>query len=254
MAGTLGMKGMRFDDFCYIVEENLVYNNTFFGGESHHIEMVLKNSGANSCANARVNNNVIANNILYKSWGLTNDVGNRAGELLLFLYDASAEANWIEPDQRDPHVSPSSTNWGGNQFFNNCMRKDGYDADWGQTIIYVQDSDYGGQYTFSIADIHNDDPIAWQNNIGDIPQLFSENPDAYGTGWWHLSPTSPCVDRGRIIDDYNGAHVESLFPGEGWGNLTYLGTAPDIGAHESDGSNPAPLSAPNQNRLQPAPR
>jgi hypothetical protein len=47
-----------------------------------------------------------------------------------------------------------------------------------------------------------------------------------------------------VYDD-NGAYVESLHPGYGWGNLSYAGTAPDIGAHESNGENPTPLSGPN---------
>ncbi len=248
MAGALGMKGMRFEDFCYIVQNNLVYNNTFFGTQSDNLELVVKNTGANACADARMNDNFFANNIFYKSWGLTADVGSRAGELKLYLYDASAEHNWITPDQSG--VSPASTHWGGNRFYHNLMRKDEHPADWNQVIIYAMDGDYGSIYTYSIADAQNNDPIAWRNNIGDIPQLLSEDPDAVYEGWWRIMPGSPCVDRGTIVDETNGAYVESLHPGYGWAGLDYSGTAPDIGAYETDLENPAPLSTPVQGRLQ----
>lgn len=252
MSGTLGMKGMRFEDFCYIVESNLVYNNTFFGGQAEHLELVVKNTGANACADARLNDNFFANNIFYKSWGNTTDVGSRAGELKLYLYDASAEHNWLDPDAAG--VSPASTHWGGNSFWNNCIRKDGHDANWGEAIVYAEDAEYGGIFTYSIPAIQVNDPLAWRANIGDVPMIASEFPDAYGPGWWRLNPGSPCVDRGTLVDDANGAYVESMHPGYGWGNLDYLGTAPDIGAHESDGENPAPLSAPLQRRIVPPTR
>lgn len=254
VGGSLGMKGMRFEDFCYQVVGNIVYNNTFFGGQSHHLGLVVKNTGVNSCADARLNDNLYANNILYKSWGRTADVGSRSGELLCYLYDTNTEHNWIEPDQSDPHVSPSTTHWGGNRFFNNCIRKDGQAADWEQAIIYVQDHDYGVTYTFSIADAQADDPVVWRNNRGDIPGLMSEDPDGYGPGWWYLATDSPVIDRGVVVNDTNGEYVESLYPGYGWGGLGHLGTNPDIGAFESDGENPAPLTAPLQNKLEPGTR
>ena len=248
IAGSLGMKGMRFDDFCYEVYSNYVYNNTFFGGQSEHLELVVKNTGINACADARLNDNVFANNIFYKSTGYTSDVGSRAGELKLYLYDASPEHNWIDPDQSG--VSPATTHWGGNMFWNNCIRKDGHDADWNEVVVYAEDAEYGGIYTYSIDDIQSNDPVAWAANTGVDPQIASEYPDAYGMNWWYLQLQSPLIDRGMVVQDPNGSYVEELFPGQGWGNLGYLGTAPDIGAHESNGENPAPLSAPNQNRLK----
>jgi hypothetical protein len=248
VAGSISLKGMVYQDFCFIVENNLVYNNTCFGGQGSHLNLVVINEGVNSCPEARVNNNTFANNIFYKSWGNTADVGNRAGEVLLFLYNANEDGNWIEPDQSG--VSPSSTHWGGNLFYHNIIRKDEHPEDWEQAIIYLEDSDYGGFTTYSIAGVEANDPLAWFNNYGDIPQILSEDPDALYNDWWRLLPTSPCIDRGMVVNETNGAYVNAQHPGFGWADLEYLGTAPDIGAYETDVENPAPLSIPVQGRLQ----
>jgi hypothetical protein len=63
------------------------------------------------------------------------------------------------------------------------------------------------------------------------------------SGWWYLRDTSPCIDAGIPIHDNIGAHVRSLYPDYGWGDLIYLGSAPDIGANEF-GESEVPLSAP----------
>jgi hypothetical protein len=104
-----------------------------------------------------------------------------------------------------------------------------------------------------MAAIQSEDPVAWHDNITDNPLLASENPNAYGVlnGWWRLRPGSLCIDRGAIINDTIGAYVNSLYPGYGWGNLSYSDARPDIGAAESNGENPAPLSPPSQNPLKP---
>ena len=65
------------------------------------------------------------------------------------------------------------------------------------------------------------------------------------------SDTEPTkIDFGSIqVSDANGATVQGLYPGYGWGTLPYSGTAPDMGAYEFGGENPAPLSGPNINIL-----
>ena len=68
-------------------------------------------------------------------------------------------------------------------------------------------------------------------NITDRPQLLSEDP-VNVTNWWYLLATSPCIDAGVVVNDWIGAYVESRYPGYGWGNRSYVGTAPDIGAFE----------------------
>jgi hypothetical protein len=135
-------------------------------------------------------------------------------------------------------------------FWNNCIRKDGHDENWGEAIVYAEDAEYGGIFTYSVAGIQANDPVAWAANVGLDPRLASEFPDAYGQNWWYLQSQSPLVDRGMVVQDPNGAYVENLFPGYGWDDLGYLGSAPDVGAHESNGENPAPLSAPAQGRLR----
>ena len=59
--------------------------------------------------------------------------------------------------------------------------------------------------------------------------LFVDGPGAN----FELTSESPAIDAGIVVDDFNGAYVESLCAGCGWGNLDFQGDAPDIGAIES---------------------
>lgn len=246
--------GGGFGGTCMIVDSTLVYNNTFFNCAGNSLKLLVNNTnGSFSCVDASCRDGIYANNIFYKSTGMTPDV-NRAAEIKLWLYDANEENNWIDPDVAG--TLPSSTHFGGNKFYNNVIRKDGHDETWNQAIVYAQQPSMGSTLTWSIAQIQALDPSAWFNNIGLDPLLVNEFPDAYGqfNGWWALRAGSPCIDRGAQVNDYIGAYVNSLYPGYGWGNLTYRDAAPDIGAYEVNGENPSPLSNPIQHRLGPGPR
>ena len=254
---SIDLCAQRLVGYDFKVDSCLIYNNTFFNSESHNLFIGPFNDGTYSWDGASTNGNIIANNIFYKSHGLTTDVGNRAGEFKLYLHWANDAHNWIDPDQSPP-PSPASTHWGGNRFFNNCIRKYAEKGDYDTLIIYSEDADYdgtlsGGNRIYSLAAIQAEDPIAWHDNITDNPGLASENPNSYGVinGWWHLRPQSTCINAGAMINDTVGAYVNSLYPGYGWGNLSYSDARPDIGASESNGENPAPLSPPSQNPLKP---
>lgn len=250
---AIGIKAAGWGGTCQITDSTLLYNNTFFGCKGQSVLILVNNTGAYSCATAHNWGSQIANNILYKSWGVTPDVGNREAELSLYLYDSNEPNNWIDPDARG--TSPASTHFGGNKFYHNVIRKDGHPPDWNQAVVYVEDADYGGISTFSLGGLESLDPVAWFANTGADPMLMSESPDSYGLfdGWWRLRSNSPCIDSGARIRDTNGSYVESLYPGYGWRDLSFAGTAPDIGAHEYTSEDPAPFLGPHQNRLQPIP-
>jgi hypothetical protein len=225
--------GGNFGTTCFRSDSNMVYNNTFFHSGGNSIKLLTNNTnGDYGCAGASVVDAVFANNILYRSTGVTPDVDGHYSEIKLYLRDANNTHNWVNPDVAG--TLPSSTHFGGNEFYNNLIRKDGHDETWDQTIVYTQQASLGSTLHWSLAQIEALDPIAWHNNIGLNPLLSSEYPDVYGlyNGWWELQAASPCVDAGAAINDTIGAHVNSLYPGYGWGNLTYYGSAPDIGADE----------------------
>ena len=239
----IGVEAQSVIGYHNIADGNMIYNNTIYGCHKYNYMMLVKNWGSPDCSAER---NTIVNNIFYKSHGYVDDSNGRDPEIQINLYDANDAHNWCDPNTSG--CMPNGTNWGWNTFHNNCIRRNEQGADYYRLIIWARDATYGGGWNdFSLSTAQYTDPIAWANNIGEDPRLTNEYPDAYGltNGWWYLQADSPCIDAGIPVYDTLGAYVESLYPGYGWGNLSYAGAAPDIGAHEFDGENPAPLSGPN---------
>jgi hypothetical protein len=226
--------------FHYIVNNNLIYNNTVFSSW-YSLGILVKNWASPDCA---CENNTIVNNVFYRGTLTMSD--GREPEININVYDANSAHNWCDPNASQ--CLPTGTHWGGNIFHNNCIRRNSLGAEYNELIIWARDQDYGGGWTdWSLNSVQSSDPVAWTNNHSLDPMLRSESPDAFGltNGWWQLQDGSPCIDAGIPVYDEIGAYVESLHPGFGWGNLTYVGSAPDMGAHESGSEDEAPLSGPN---------
>lgn len=204
-------------------DSNLIYNNTIYHNKWGYGNLMVQavNVGVS------VSNNLIANNIIYKSWG----------------WGGGTACMSVE----DPYASPEVLvhNEGGvvenNVFKNNLIRK------WASTSVYdtlvVVNP---GCNRYNLEEIEAFDPQHWYDNISDRPMLISEDPDGFGlySDWWHLRDDSPCIDRGAFVDDWIGAYVESRYPGYGWGNRSYSGARPDIGAHEYSLETTWPLPPP----------
>ncbi|RJR31544.1 MAG: right-handed parallel beta-helix repeat-containing protein [Candidatus Latescibacterota bacterium] len=247
----------------YNCDSSLVYNNTIFGTRGYDLHLLVNNTGAAGGSTSHAWDTRVANNIMYKGHGRNPDFGSSTNPyysvLKLWLYDALPQYNWVNPDERG--VLPSSTHFGGNKFFHNCMLKDSVGADYYRTIAYAGSSAEGNpSIGWSVNAAQTLDNVAFFGNIEVDPLLASELPGSVGvfSDWWHLRENSPCIDAGAVVNDHNGAYVESYYaargePGYGWGNLPYMGAAPDIGAHEFTGENPAPFFGPRQNRVQPLP-
>ncbi len=230
--------------FDYIADDNLVYNNTVFGCR-YSLGIAVSNAGDPNCS---VENNGFFNNIFYGSTGVAEDSGGREVEVTVDLYQANAPHNWCDPDVNA--CLPDGTHWGGNQFHNNCIMRNELGEAYPRLIIWARDADYGGGWTeWSLSSAQGNDPYAWTGNISVNPLIVNEDPDSYGIegGWWYLREGSPCIDAGVLVDDVIGTEVQTLYPGYGWGNLGYSGTAPDIGAFEFGGENNVPLSGPHIN-------
>ena len=215
---------------------NLIYNNTIFGsGGGIGFRFYVKNTGAPDVV---TEHNKFANNIVYKNRGTYGEKANV--ELALDLYHANEAHNWV--DEQYPN-EPNRTNYGGNIIQNNIIRDENASANPmdDQTIFFGQDAHVGGgTIKWSLNQLQNvtiypliGDPEAWLNNIGVDPMFISENPDdpEHVNDWWCLQDGSPAINAGVVVDDTNGAHVNTIQPGYGWSNLIYNGL-PDIGACE----------------------
>lgn len=231
-------QGFDFEAYGNVdnVDSNLVYNNTIYNSKWGYGNMILQvRTAGRTCED-----NLIANNIIYKSigWGggtacNSTNVPHASPEILITMPYADDNGNWLEPDEYG--VLPHSTHFGGNRFAHNLLRHYSSTADYDSMITYSGDMDYRDYCRrWTVADLEALDPVAWYGNISDNPRFVSEDPEVYGltSGWWHLQPGSSCIDGGIVVDDWIGAYVESLHPGYGWGNRSYVGAAPDIGAYE----------------------
>lgn len=237
----------ELDGFYSVCNRNYIYNNTFYNSGAYSIQMYVDNDNGNR-ADCSAERNTIVNNIFYKTDHLiwTEGVERFKALLRLELYHANDAHNWVDPDVYGNY--PNTTAWGHNKFWNNLFRYDSRGLAPDTMVLYTSDMHnlHGSFYTYNIATLQADGSGAWANSIGSDPMLYSENPDVYGIsrGWWHLQPGSQCIDAGVAVVDSNGIYVETNYPGYGWGNLRYEGSAPDIGAYEVNGENPTPPMAP----------
>jgi len=240
---SIDMEAQHFPPWHYVVDNCMVYNNTVFGSAHGYSLKIFANNMLYSDCSAE--NILVANNIFYKSVGQPTDI-NATPEIIMPFGNTNEAHNWITPESSSSE--PASTHWGGCVFSNNCIRRNEDGASHYSLIAFVMDATYGGATRrYSLDSAQGQDPIAWHGNTGIDPMIISEDPDGYGLfeGWWHLSPSSQLINAGTWVNDTIGPYVESMSPGYGWGNLSYLGGAPDIGAHESSNEDPAPLSSPN---------
>lgn len=234
----ISLEGQVAIGYRNIVKGNLIYNNVVFGSRIP-FNVVVKQVGCLECA---VEDNLIVNNILlYKSEARFSWVD---AMIVADLYHARDEHNWLLTCNLSS--TPHETHWGGNAFHHNSIRKDAAGADTNMLVSFGPDASCINNWQYySLSTLQAVDPTAWTGNRADDPMLTSEDPDGYGlaNGWWRPREGSYCIDGGMIVDDHIGAEVESLFPGYGWTGLPFAGNAPDIGAFEFNGENPAPYSS-----------
>jgi hypothetical protein len=208
---------------------NYVYNNTFFeNGKRQNVTYTLQTGG-------RVEHNVFANNLLYRPLDTASSYCPAVTNI--WLNAGSATNNWYPT---------TTTRWGDNSFFNNCMRVDASGASYNPMVVYTQFQASPNDHFYTISALESDGTGQWANSIAGDPLMTSEDPDGYGLtrGWWRLRTGSPCIDRGMRVTDPNGAYVASNCPGYGWGSLAYQGSGPDIGAHEVGDEQPGPPVPP----------
>ncbi len=100
-----------------------------------------------------------------------------------------------------------------------------------------------GSFTVAYSDVQGGQPgvitngnttLNWLEGNLDADPLFA-NP---GAGDYALQPGSPAIDGGTPYFEWNGQVIVDLQPGQ------YNGTAPDIGAIESEGTAPPPNQPP----------
>jgi hypothetical protein len=219
----------------------MIYNNTFFGCSGGTAKLNMQNIGGTVTFN-EFTNNIFSWSGKRLNWdGRGNGTDDMPSEIDLYTLFADPASCWLNPYAAA--TSPVSTHYGGNSFKHNIIYKDPSikAAPNDSLISYIKPVGVGSLiYALSLADLQTDtwsefyDPIAWHGNIEKDPLFVSYDPDTYGrySNWWYLTNNSPCIDSGIEVDDTIGAYIESKYPGYGWDNLDYIGSAPDIGSYE----------------------
>ena len=221
---------------------NYIYNNTFFSSQATHLQFLPRDNGYPQTS---TENSLIANNIFYKVAG-RNWYGTLSDAAIVpFMCQASNAHNWVTPDVYGS--LPSSTSWGNNRFKNNLIRNDSRGLHRDSLVMFASSDALGMGYLQNgslqnqgigrlprMQNLSIDTSGAWSGNIGGDPKLTSESPDVYGTNWWYLQPGSACIDSGIAVVDSNGIWMRANAAGYSWDDLSYIGSAPDIGAWESD--------------------
>lgn len=223
----------------YSSDSCLVHNNVIYGTKGYDLHFYIQNASA---PNASINRTIVANNIMYKGRPIrSTDFGSVLNpyfpSLKLYLIYSNNTNNWVDPD--NPNTGPCSTEFGYNRIYNNIMLKDSLGAGYNRTISYAASPAEGSvTLAWSVAQVQALCPVSFSGNLEIDPLLKNAftnkttNLDTLFGDWWKLQPTSPCIDMGAVVYDWNGASVDSLFPGYGWASLPYYGSAPDIGAYE----------------------
>lgn len=138
-----------------------------------------------------------------------------------------------------------SSSCGGHDFKNNILRSHS-GAGYGSVWAYM-DVGNSFRYDCSTSSLNTTLTNCASGNIESDP-LFTSSPSgtpAWSSTWWHLQTGSPAVNKGIVVNDPNAAIG-------GWKQLTYNGSAPDIGAFESGAAGSEPL-APSNVRIVPQP-
>jgi hypothetical protein len=222
--------------------DNYIYNNTVHTWGSSGSNSLGGNSAvinSDSVAAAENSGNKYYNNIFW----YVNDAGQNGwapSEYQLCI------ANWY-------YTSGAADDWGDNltqvnasscgdcEFKNNLFRSQA-GSGYGQVFGYLN---HGNSYqqSWSASGMNTDLDCA-SGNI-DADPSFTDTPSGNLSAtdtWWHLKSGSPCIDTGIVINDPNASNG-------GWSQLTYNGTAPDIGAYESGGTPDEPPLPPSGLRI-----
>ena len=203
-------------------EDVWIYNNTFYNigwqGITQATAGVVQHNVGPYTSEGKINNIKWYNNILekvgqnqtqgqgywedpfYAVWILAYYAGNDAG---------CGESGLINND------------WNGNILKNNCIRvyySGAYHTDYDHTIYYMGAGGSNCDVWYSAIGVNGIGSAS--GNIVDDP-LFN-NPEG---GDFSLQQSSPCIDSGIVVYDSNATIG-------GWNQLTYSGSAPDIGAYE----------------------
>jgi len=196
-------------------KNNLVYNNVFYGNYADGINLLIQDTAAN------LSGTIIANNVF-------------AHNMVNLAYRHPGES-WHEEIAVINYHSGTDM-WGAysNRVRNNFIQA--YRSAWQNDYVdvYVEQRP-NFAVTKKVSEMQatyyncSGSSGCWSNNIYNVGDPKFVTP---GNGNFQLQPGSPLVDAGIIVND------------SVWGNLSYLGSAPDIGAYEYGGESPPPPSPP----------
>jgi len=207
---------------------NWIYNNTFYNittrpSSGSNVYWIVVSQGCTGCVTS---NNPFINNIADKVGQQVNTDYFNLNLGLAYYYTAA-------PDAGSDQSHLASNDWNGNWIKNSIIRlyySGSYQTSAATAVAYrnVGDSYHTGWTPSGVNGIGS-----MAGNITSDP-LFTST-DTSTTHWWYPQAGSPAIDGGVVVSDPNAATG-------GWAQLTYNGSAPDIGAYESSGSLPDKLA------------
>ena len=207
---------------------NWIYSNTFYNITTRSTDgttpfFIVMSQGCAGCVTA---NNHIYNNIADK-------VGQRVNTDYFNLHVGVAHYYTTEPDAGNNLTELTANDWNGNVLVNNIIRlyySGAYHLS-DATAIY---------YTNAGSSYHTGWTPEGVNGIGSMAGNITSDPlftstDTSTAHWWYPQAGSPAINGGVVVTDPNAA-------AGGWPQLTYSGSAPDIGAFQSGTELPPPTN------------
>lgn len=226
-------RGVELDTYGSFASatNNWFYNNTFY-----NIPSSSRDNGSagwvvvlgNTTTGADVSGNKFYNNIADKvGQGMSTDYGY-CGQpfypswILHYNYETDAGKSAEELVAAD---------WNGNILKNNIIRPynaGAYNLTYDHAVVYS--SYVGGAPCYADNNTVTGVSTGHGSMSGNITSdpLFTST-DTSTAYWWYLQAGSPAIDGGVVVTDQNASTG-------GWDQLTYNGSAPDIGAYESSGA------------------
>jgi len=203
------------------IENNWFYNNTFYNTPASNASAPFMAIGISAGLTGNITrNNKFYNNIVDPTSKLPNPNINDWYVGVLFWYLGGS------PNCGNNVSELIASDFCGNTLKNNIIRpynSGAYRPSEPSAIAYVGGPCSSGLcLRWTVSQI-NTMGASHSGNVTSDPMLVSTNTATQN--WWHLSPGSPAIDAGVVVNDPNAAVG-------GWPQLTYSGAAPDIGAHE----------------------
>ena len=194
-----------------IQDHIFVYNNVF---HTTGWAGIVFGSWVSGCYTT---NTPVINNIFFNIALRGDQMFNPSKNAVTHVYGGTCNP---EDDLGDSDAELQANNLKDSNFQNNCVIINNQGS-MPRYALQYWNTDNTYNLMGNVSEINAFDESTTGNIDGD--PLFANDPP--NENWWYLQQNSPCIDSGIVVYDSNAAIG-------GWDQLTYSGSAPDIGAYE----------------------